>query len=129
MRDRQQALNHILSWNDDMFQRQMRLKRVDFYEVLEKISPCLEKNEQMATLSSGSTICPLLRLAITCRILAGASYLDIDWYQINVNSVMSIVYETCEAINSQIHNIYPPTEEEPLLELAHDWMSIQVREG
>jgi len=60
-RDRAYVVNHIQGWDDGM-------SREDFNEVLLKIAPRLEKNEDMATRSSGSTIIPLLRLAITCRI-------------------------------------------------------------
>ena len=70
-RDRDSALVFVESWDDEYFQRQMRLCREDFNLVVRLISPKIEKNEAKAKASSGSTINPYLRLLITCRILAG----------------------------------------------------------
>lgn len=125
IRNRPYSLFHISNWDDTMFRRQMRLSRNDLNNILISIAPRLERNEEMARRSSGSAISPLLKLAITCRILAGANYLDMDWFSVSVNSVMNIVYETCQAINAEIHNIYLPTSETDLMLLAHDWMSLQ----
>lgn len=74
---RPEALQYVRSWDDDMFRRQFRLCREDFGDLLRKISPMILRNDVMARKSSGSSICPELRLMITLRILAGAKYLDI----------------------------------------------------
>ena len=42
-RDRHGAVEYIRSWEDDMFQRQFRLERIDFNELLSLISPRLVK--------------------------------------------------------------------------------------
>lgn len=82
--DRQSALQYVRSWDDDMFRRQFRLCREDFGALLGKISPLTIRNEAKAISSSGSSISPELRLMITLRILAGAKYLDMIWYRVNV---------------------------------------------
>ena len=84
---RPEALHYVRSWDDDMFRRQFRLCREDFGDLLSKIAPLIERNEAMARKSSGSSICPELRLMITLRILAGAKYLDMIWYRVSVDHV------------------------------------------
>lgn len=51
--------------------------------------------------------------------------MDMDWYAVHVNSVMTIVYETCEAIMQEIKTIYLPTDADSLIAMAQDWCSIQ----
>lgn len=57
--------------DDDMFTRQFRLSREDFGDILHQIAPLIERNELQAVRSSGSSICPELRLMMTLRVLAG----------------------------------------------------------
>ena len=60
--------------DDDMFARQFRLCREDFGDILVQIQPLIERNEMQAMRSSGSSICPELRLMMTLRVLAGYLY-------------------------------------------------------
>lgn len=128
-RDRSIPLTSIQNWDEEMFGRQLRLKREDFNHVLDSIRPILHKDEGMAIRSSGSCVDPALKLAITLRILAGASYLDMYWYAVPVNSVSSIVVETCRAIylHYQTKISLPYTDEEALIEIAEQWVDIQRR--
>lgn len=87
-RDRQYSLEYVRSWDDVTFQRQFRLHRRAFNNLINLLIDILETNESMAIRSSGSSINPELKLYITLRILAGASYLDMIWYNVSVNSVM-----------------------------------------
>jgi hypothetical protein len=80
---RPEALQYVISWDDDMFQRQFRICREDFGDLLLKIDPLIRRNEAKAMNSSGSSICPELRLMITLRILAGGKYLDMIWYRVH----------------------------------------------
>ena len=91
---RPEALQYVRSWDDDMFRRQFRLCREDFGDLLGRISPLIERNEVMARKSSGSSICPELRLMVTLRKLAGAKYLDMIWYRVSVDHVHEYV-EDC----------------------------------
>lgn len=105
---RPEALQNVRSWDDDMFRRQFRLCREDFGDLLLKIAPLIERNEVMARRSSGSSICPELRLMITLRILAGAKYLDMIWYRVSVDHVHENVEDCLLAINSVVDNIKIP---------------------
>ena len=110
---RPEALQYVRSWDDDMFRRQFRLCREDFGDLLSKIAPLIERNEAMARKSSGSSICPELRLMITLRILAGEKYLDMIWYRVSVDHVHEYVEDCLMAINSMVDNIrIPVTNEE-----------------
>ena len=109
--DRLHALQYVRSWDDDMFRRQFRICREDFGILLHKIAPLIQRNEAKAVASSGSSINPELRLMITLRILAGAKYLDMKWYRVNVDHVSEIVIDCARAINSTVKNIQIPSNE------------------
>lgn len=124
-RDRIGMLRWARELDDKMFRRQFRLVREDFFYVLLKISGDLQKNEKQALNSSGSSITPELKLMITLRILAGASYLDMIHYRVHVDSVASIVWETVQAIHSKIDNIKLASTTEECLCIAKVWAAIQ----
>ena len=105
---RPEALQYVRSWDNDMFRRQFRLCREDFGNLLMKISPMIERNARLARNSSGTPICPELRLMITLRILAGAKYLDMIWYRVSVDHVHEYVRDCLLAINSAVDNIKIP---------------------
>jgi DDE superfamily endonuclease len=108
---RPEALQYVRSWDDDMFRRQFRICREDFGDLLYKIDPLIRRNEAKARNSSGSSICPEMRLMITLRILAGAKYLDMIWYRVSVDHVQGYVHDCLLAINSVVNNINVPTTE------------------
>ena len=125
-RDRTAILKWAAELDDKMFRRQFRLQREDFFYVLLKISGDISKNEKQARNSSGSSITPELKLMITLRILAGASYLDMIHYRVHVDSVSNIVWETVQAIHSNIDNIRLASTEAECLKLAKVWAAIQL---
>jgi DDE superfamily endonuclease len=125
-RDRVGILRWAAELDDKMFRRQFRLHREDFFYVLLKISGDLSKNERQARNSSGSSITPELKLMISLRILAGASYLDMIHYRVHVDSVSNIVWETVKAIHSNIDNIRLASTEEECLKVAKVWAAIQL---
>lgn len=108
-RDRESSLLEVRSWDDDMFRRQFRLNRCDFNDLLQIIAPYLTTCATYARNSSGSAICPELRLLIALRVLAGASYLDMIWYNVSINHVMSLVVNVCKCINEHVDNISFPS--------------------
>lgn len=124
-RDRSAIIEWSRDIDDNMFRRQFRLHRNDFYYVLLKISDDLKKNEQQAKNSSGSSVPPYLMLLITLRMLAGASYLDMIHYNVHVDSVHKIVRTTVCAISKRIDNIQIAKNDEEFLTLARDWSEIQ----
>ena len=91
-RDRQGPLDFILSWSDDMFYRQFRLVKDEFYDLLEKMKDGYPGSRtgrenlalayKMGDLSSGSHIPLELKFMVSLRLLAGANYLDMIWYGI-----------------------------------------------
>lgn len=126
-RDRCQILQWAAELDDKMFTRQFRLCREDFFYVLAKIQPDLKKDTTKACNSSGSSICPQLMLMITLRILAGASYLDMIHYRVNVDSVASIVWDTVLSIHKRVDNIKLAANDAECLQLARGWAAIQLR--
>jgi hypothetical protein len=120
-RDRPLALEFIRSWDDKMFQRQMRMERADFFPLLILIAPSIEKNEEMARRSSGSAVNPEMKLALTLRILAGASYLDLIWYQINIDHLWHHVEPVLIAIHRLVNNVKLPYTDQELDARISDW--------
>ena len=125
-RDRPGALEFIRSWDDTMFQRQMRVERGDFGDILEAIAPLIEKNEEMARRSSGSAISPEILLAMTLRLLAGANYLDLIWYQVSVDHVWEYVTPVLVAIHNTINNVTLPSTEAELDTAMGEWKTVSA---
>ena len=124
--DRRGAMEFVHSWSDSIFERMFRLAREDFFDVLAKIAPKIEKNEEMARRSSGSGISPEMRLLITLRMLAGASYLDMIWYRVSIDHVHEMAWEVIQAINSEIDNIQWPKTLEDYNRVAREWQLKQI---
>ena len=62
------------------------------------------------------------------RILAGASYLDMIWYRVHVDHVMSsIVFLTLHAIDDLIDNIKFLFTEAECRAAANDWNDVQIQ--
>ena len=124
-RDRSRIIEWANTIEEEMFRRQFRLGRLDFFYVLIKIENDLKKNVQQAMNSSGSSVSPYLMLLITLRILAGASYLDMIHYHVHVDSVASIVWETVCSIHKRIDNIKVAQNEGECRVIANEWAKIQ----
>ena len=73
--------------------------------LIEERFPISEKSKRLAINSSGSYISNKLRLFITLRILAGASYLDMVWYEVNVEHVNELVTAMARKIDDILDNI------------------------
>lgn len=99
-----------------------------FNEVLGKIYHHLEPSEKGAKNAANNTkgpggearlgvaICPLLKLAITLRMLAGGSYLDIAFgYEVGSTSVYYSFWQVLKAINTEYDNIQFPFDDEARL--------------
>ena len=72
--------------------------------------------------SSDTSTTPELKLMITLRILAGATYLDMIHYRLCFNYCM----ETVQVIQSNIYNIRLASTEAECLRLAKAWAAIQL---
>jgi hypothetical protein len=126
-RNRQQIVDWSNDLDDTMFNRQFRICREDFSSVLQKIESGLQKDEIKAKNSSGSSVSPHIMLMITLRILAGAAYLDMIHYQIHVDSVNDIVWDTVCELHEKIDNIKQPESEDECKKLAFQWCAVQKK--
>jgi hypothetical protein len=112
-KDREFPIRFIRSWTDSMFVRQFRLDRISFYDNVRELNSNFPINEQMGIRSSGSSISNELRLFITMRLLAGASYLDMIWYGVDVDHVHELFIDTLSKLDKldSLDNIKLPTNE------------------
>lgn len=127
-RDRAHAMEFVHSWSNVEFYRQFRLEHKEFYDLLTTISNDLHKNEAKAKSSSGSFVSPEMMLFITLRILAGASYLDMIWYQVSVTHINdSILYPTLRAIDRNVSNINFPFTEGDCRKAEQLWEDVNIK--
>ena len=76
-RDRGFAIAQMENLDEKTFKKMFRMSKSTFNNLLEKVSPLLQVDEQRAINSSGSVITAKTKLASTLRWLAGGIYLDI----------------------------------------------------
>ena len=148
-RNRVQAWNFVLSWSDDLFYRQFRICKHDFFVICDKIKanypgPFLTGIEnynyaQRKGRNSNPFSGPIfmeLKLAVTLRLVAGASELDMVWYGVQIQSVPFIFHFILEQINivlpdDEIFNFNPefaPVHFREVLDrMAYEWSSIMTR--
>ena len=62
-----------------------------------------------------------LRLFITLRILSGASYLDMIWYAVDVNSVPAIFWSTVCDIDEALDSINFPFDRAGIAQVVDNW--------
>jgi hypothetical protein len=80
-----------------------RMKRSTFTYLLNVLLPDLLRDVSMALRSSGGRIEPEIRLALTLRLLAGASYLDtVMLFAISRSSCYAVFNETINSILSRL---------------------------
>jgi len=88
------------SLNEREFRRRFRVDKMLFELILGRIERDLRKDEAQAKKSSGSSITPAWRLAITLRMLAGGDPCGCaDMAHVSDKTVWPVVYETVDAIN------------------------------
>ena len=110
---------------DAEFTRMFRINRHSFDDLLAKITEILpEKDEKKAVVSSGSLITNRVKLAITLRWLAGASYLDLMWgFKVSAPSIYhegGILWTILPAIN-QVVPLAFSTDETELERIASEF--------
>jgi hypothetical protein len=124
--DRTHALDFIQRFSDDMFKRQYRLSREDFEALVTKIKDTKPgydeaRHRMMAVRSSKSWVPIYLKLAVTMRYLAGASYLDMIWYGVPPHMVTSLVRKMLVDLDRALDNISLPSDEEGWQKLSRNW--------
>lgn len=129
-RDRRRVERSVNGWTEETFRRQFRMTRSSFTKLREMIDqkfPPGELSEEMAIRSSGSRVSTTIKLYVTLRVLAGASYLDMVWYEVPANSVMPIVVDMCRKIVECLQNVALPAALEELEAIAHEWEELLSR--
>ena len=102
-RNREGAWLFIMSWTDELFYRQFGVDKEEFYKLCDRCksrypgsSPNGLKNYSLGQIrgraSSGESgpVTMELKLAVTLRLLRGASYLDMIWYGVQLSTVHEI---------------------------------------
>ena len=135
------------SWSDELFYRQFGLTREDFFKLCERCkakypgsSPNGFANYTLALIrgrASSGTSGPVtleLKLAVTLRLLRGASYLDMIWYGVQISTVHLIFGFMLQLLHSVLTDeevyMFNPKNSNFLEECRHmaaDWSAIMVR--
>jgi hypothetical protein len=93
---------------DVYFTKLYRLNKNIFHLLLNSIS-CLISPKN----NKSNAISPIIKLAITLRYLAGASYLDLAFgYNLNYKTIYSYIKQVLIAIDQIIQNIHFPLDDE-----------------
>ena len=90
-------------YDDSLFCRAFRMPREAFNELLSSVRLSLQKNVEMGRRAKRLTVPPDIRLAVTLRMMAGASYLDImGTYQISKTCVYDVFHSTCMILSKKL---------------------------
>ena len=87
-----------------MFRKSFRMSKGTFHLLLDTVRDLVERKFVSATEYRRETVPGDIRLAITLRILAGASYCDLSLaYQVKESTVFDIFHSTCDALNDRLY--------------------------
>jgi hypothetical protein len=127
----------IEKWSDAVFERQFRMDRDYFFKLLKRIinvyegprGSGLENYKYSCQQGDNSTGCHILieiKLCITLRLLAGASYLDMIWYGVDLGYVEAIFLDLIKLIDKALpdHEIFDCNAETDFKKMAHEWSHI-----
>jgi hypothetical protein len=89
---------HMVEMSEWKFQRLYRLRKVGFTALSSNLRPLLER-KQSRPRGCNPAVVTTVALAVTMRILAGASYLEVGWpYRLPDATVYVIFDETLKAL-------------------------------
>lgn len=101
------------------FRESFRIGKSGFNKLLELVRPDLERSTEMGALSGRNTISAETRLALTLRLLAGASYVDIRLaFRIGRTTVYDVFHATVAALDKALSLPGLPTDPEDLNDIA-----------
>lgn len=117
---------HTVSFDDitralgpDLFRKSYRMSEAAFALLLNEVQDLIDKPFKAATEYRRSTVPPAVRLGITLRILAGASYLDLVLaYQVAESTLHEVFNSTCEALMTRLRLKGFPTSSAGLRSIA-----------
>ena len=105
--------------DDVTFTKAFRMSRAVFAKLLERIRPSLPLERNRFTGTDRIVIHGEVRLAITLRLLAGASYLDIRMtWNISQTSLYDIFHSCCMAIMTSLSLPGLPGNEDDLMAMS-----------
>ena len=91
-------------YGPEMFRKSFRMSRTTFGLLLDSVRDLVERRFVSGTDYRRATVPADIRLAITLRVLAGASYCDLSLaYQVKESTVFDIFASTCDALNSRLY--------------------------
>ena len=122
-RNRGFAIEEMDRLDPSTFKKMFRVSRSTFDELLDIITPHLDqRNEVKAKNSSGSSISPKTRLAVTLRWLAGGSHLDLCFAWGVAHSTFfserGVLWPVIEAIDDAFALGFPVNDLDRLAELS-----------
>ena len=121
-RNRGFAIDEMARLPDGLFRRMFRVDRPTFTELVQQLSPLIEKDETYAINAAGTPITATTRVAVTLRWLAGGSSLDLCFaWGISRSTFYSkrgVIWPTIEAIDSLLQIGLPINDNAALSELA-----------
>lgn len=138
VRDRVSPWEFVCSWSDALFARQFRLPRPVFYDIVARLKAAmpnyhLSQIRSLASTPRSGAITMEIKVCITLRTLAGAMYLDMIWYGVQLSSVNPIFIETLSLMDStltdaEMFNFNPalPGFKDELARMADQWSAINL---
>jgi hypothetical protein len=96
---------HMVEMSDRTFQRIYRLSKVDFMKLSLLLRPHLER-QQSRPRGRNPAVKTTAMLAVTMRIPAGASYLDVGWPSVLADATVYVSFdETLAVLGEVLENI------------------------
>ena len=136
--DRLSPINFINTWSDDLFKKQFRMSRFFFNILIKQVisnypgpfhdgQANLEYSYKHAKRCAGSHIFIEIKLLVTLRLLAGASYLDMIWYGIDIKYSQVVFIFMVQLLLKTLPEIKLPSDEAGFLNLADGWTAMSLR--
>jgi len=128
-----------MSWTDEVFRKQFRMDKDQFLDVVDRCKRAYPgrysngiDNYKLAQIrgdagSKSGSITMELKVAITLRLLAGASYLDMVWYGVAINTVAPVFKFTVLLMDIALPNLEffnMPETEAQCEQTAKEWSDI-----
>lgn len=111
-------------YTDSVFERAFRMDRYTFDKLLALVWYDLKRDDEMGRRAKRPTIQPDTRLAVSLRMLAGASYLDLmSAYQISNTAVYEIFHSTSAVLMEKLRLPGLPQTVPGLRKLAQNFKS------
>ena len=140
--DRRSAWEFVLSWDEVMFSRQFRMKKGLFRRIVQSckenypgrsadglLNYRLAQTRSKASSGGNPPITMEIKLAITLRLLAGASALDMVWYGVCLPTIEPLFHFSLLLLDKALSNekvFRQPDTEEDWEEMAREWRAKMV---